>query len=131
MDYAALKAVHQTAVVLSLSGFFARGAGSLMGAAWVGGRVARTLPRVIDTVLLLSALLLAWTLRLSPGATPWLLAKIVGLVVYIGLGMLALRPGRPPAVRAVAWVGAMLSFGWIVSVAITKSPLGALELLVR
>ena len=131
MDYASIKAVHQVAVLLSVSGFFARGAGSLMGAAWVRGRVAKTLPHGVDTVLLLSAVLLAWMLRLSPGATPWLAAKIIGLVVYIGLGMLALRPGRPVRVRALAWIAALLTFAWIVSVALTKSPLGALVLLAR
>jgi hypothetical protein len=39
-------------------------------------------------------------LRLAPGDGPWLLAKIVGLVVYVGLGVVALRPGRSRAVRA-------------------------------
>jgi uncharacterized membrane protein SirB2 len=131
MDYSTLKVVHQGAVVLSICGFFARGIGALAGAAWVRTRVAKTLPHVIDTVLLGSALWLAWMMRLTPGNAPWLAAKIVGLVIYIGLGMLALRPGRPLPVRALAWVGALLTFGWIVSVALSKNPLGALALLVN
>ena len=45
--------------------------------------------------------------------------------------MLALRPGRPVRVRALAWIAALLTFAWIVSVALTKSPLGALALLAR
>ncbi|MFC5497894.1 SirB2 family protein [Caenimonas terrae] len=124
MDYVALKTVHQAAVALSIAGFFARGLGSLLGAAWVGSRPAKTLPHVVDTVLLASALLLAWTLRLNPMQAPWLLAKIAGLLGYIALGMVALKPGRPAPVRAVAWVGALVTFGWIVSVAITKDPRG-------
>jgi uncharacterized membrane protein SirB2 len=122
MDYAWLKLVHQSAVVLSFVGFFARGLAALGGAAWVRGRAARTLPHAVDTVLLLSALTMAWMLRLTPTAAPWLAAKIAGLLLYIGLGMLALRPGRPPAVRAAAWVAALLVFGWIVAVALTKNP---------
>jgi uncharacterized membrane protein SirB2 len=124
MDYFTLKAVHQAAVALSIAGFFARGIGSLLGAAWVGGRLAKTLPHIVDTVLLASALFLAWTLRLNPVHAPWLMAKIVGLVVYIGLGMVALKPTRPAPVRAAAWVAALATFGWIVSVAITKDPRG-------
>ena len=99
-------ALHQTAVVLSLTGFLRTRAGLLrrcaLGdeAAWRG-----TLPHVVDTVLLLSALALAWMLRLSPGAAPWLAAKIGGLLLYIALGMLALRPGRPLALRATGLVG--------------------------
>ena len=124
MDYATVKLVHQSAVALSLTGFFLRGAASLAGARWVGTRAAKTLPHIVDSVLLLSALTLAWMLRLTPGNAPWLLAKIVGLVVYVGLGVLALRPGRSPGVRAAAWVAALTTAGWIVSVALTKSPFG-------
>jgi uncharacterized membrane protein SirB2 len=116
--------VHQAAVALSLTGFFIRGGASLAGAGWVKSRLAKTLPHVIDSVLLLSGLTLAWSLRLTPANAPWLLAKLAGLVVYVGLGVVALRPGRPAAVRATAWVAALVTAGWIVSVAITKSPLG-------
>ena len=126
MDYFTLKSIHQGAIVLSLAGFVVRGTASLRGAAWVRGRIAKTLPHLVDTVLLVSALLLAWQLRLTPGNAPWLTAKIVGLVIYIGLGVLALRPGRPLAVRAAAWLAALAVFGWIISVALTKNPLGVL-----
>jgi uncharacterized membrane protein SirB2 len=126
VDYANLKLVHQTTVVVSVSGFILRGAGSLCGAAWVRGRAAKTLPHIIDTALLLSAVALAWSLQLNPFITPWLLAKIIGLVVYIGLGTIALRPGRPLWLRAAAWLLAISTVGYIASVAITKSPWGLL-----
>lgn len=122
-----MKLVHQGAVALSVTGFALRGAGLLAGAAWARGRVAKRLPHVVDTVLLLSALMLAWTLRLNPVHAPWLMAKIIGLVLYVALGMLALRPGRPPALRVAAGMAALATVGWIVSVAITKSPLGFLR----
>lgn len=124
MDYFTVKTLHQAAVILSIAGFFARGAASLRGAGWVRSRAARTLPHIVDSVLLISALWLAWMLRLTPDAAPWLLAKIIGLLVYIALGVVALRPGRPLALRASAWVAALATFGWIVSVAMTKNALG-------
>jgi len=124
MDYFVVKTIHQSAVALSITGFFARGLGALMGARWVTSRAAKTLPHLVDTVLLLSALTLAWLLRLHPGNAPWLLAKIIGLLAYIGLGMVALKPQRPMPVRVAAWLGALLTFGWIVSVALSKRPLG-------
>jgi len=126
MDYLAVKTLHQTAVALSLTGFFARGLGALTGAGWVQSRAAKTLPHIVDTLLLASAVTLAWMLRLNPLAAPWLMAKIVGLLFYIGFGMLALKPGRSLRVRATMWVAALATFGWIVSVAITKNPLGIL-----
>src|SRR5487761_2099102 len=118
MDYLVLKTIHMTAVALSVTGFFGRGIGALAGARWVRSRLAKTLPHVVDSVLLLSAIALAWQLRLDPLTTPWLMAKIIGLLAYIVLGMFALRPGRPWPVRATAWVLALLTFAYIVSVAI-------------
>ena len=129
LDYATVKLVHQGAVVLSVAGFCLRGAAGLAGAAWVNGRAARTLPHLVDTVLLASALLLACMLRLGPQNAPWLLAKIVGLLVYIGLGVVALRPGRPRSLRLGAWLLALATVGWIASVAVTKDPWGVLALL--
>jgi len=128
MDPLIVKTIHQTAVALSFLGFLARGIGTFTDASWVQARPARTLPHVVDTVLLLSALALAWLYRLDPTTTPWLTAKIAGLAVYIGLGVLALKPGRPRALRVAAWVAALAVFAWIVSVAITKNPAGFLSL---
>ncbi|HEX6136416.1 MAG TPA: SirB2 family protein [Casimicrobiaceae bacterium] len=126
MDYGALKLIHQSAVAISAAGFFARGLGMLGDAAWVRSRAAKTLPHIVDTVLIVSAIALAWILRLSPTSVPWIAAKIIGLLVYIALGMVALRFGRSKGVRAGAWVAALLTFAYIVSVAITKDPRGVL-----
>ena len=129
LDYFLLRTVHQTAVALSFAGFFARGLGALRGAAWVRARAARTLPHLVDTVLLLSALAMLWMLKLVPAHAPWVMAKLVGLAVYIGLGVVALGRDRAPAIRGAAWFAALAVFGWIVSVAITKDPRGLFSLL--
>ena len=126
MDYLTVKHLHMGAVALSATGFAARGLAGLRGAAWVQGRAARTLPHIVDTVLLLSALTLAWMLRLNPLATPWLLAKIGGLLLYIALGMVALKPRFALPMRAAAWLGALLVLGWMASVAVTKNAWGFL-----
>lgn len=124
MDYATIKVIHESAVTLSFAGFLARGVGMLRDASWIRHRIARTLPHLVDTVLIVSAIVLAWLLRLTPANAPWIAAKIGGLVLYIALGLVALRFGRTKTVRAGAWIAAMLTFAWIVSVAITKDPRG-------
>ena len=133
MSYATLKLIHVSAVALSFSGFAARGVGVFSGASWVRHRLTRTLPHVIDTVLLASALGMLWVVHLVPWAVPWLRAKIAGLILYIALGALALRPARTGATTSaaarghqLAWTAALTVFGYIVSVAITKDPRGAL-----
>jgi uncharacterized membrane protein SirB2 len=61
--------------------------------------------------------------HLSPLAHPWLLAKIVALLAYIVLGAIALRRARTRALRIVAFAGAVLTFVYIVGVALTRDPL--------
>ena len=122
--YLALKHFHITCVVLSGTGFALRGAWALAGSPLARARLTRVLPHVVDSCLLLSAIGLAWMAGQYPFVHGWLTAKIVGLLAYIGLGMLALKPGRPLALRGAAFVAALATFSWIVSVALSKNPLG-------
>jgi uncharacterized membrane protein SirB2 len=96
VDDAALKPTHQLVVLLSVAGLVPHGLAVFAGSAWARGRIAGTLPHLVDTVLLLSALAWAWMLRLTPSDVPWLTAKIAGLLLYIYIGQakLALRAGR-------------------------------------
>lgn len=123
MNYLLLKTVHQTAVVMSFIGFAARGLGSLGGAGWVRHRAARTVPHVVDTVLLASAVALAVMSRQYPLVNGWLTAKVAGLLIYIGLGTVALKRGKTRRVRIAAWVAAQAVFFYIVAVALTRQPL--------
>lgn len=121
--YETLKWVHVGCVIASGGGFVARGALMLAGSPLLQARLVRLAPHVIDTALLASAITLAVLAHLSPLAHPWLAAKIVALLVYIVLGSLALRRARTRAGRAAAFAGAVLTFGYIVGVALTRDPL--------
>jgi uncharacterized membrane protein SirB2 len=72
---------------------------------------------------------LAWILRLSPWHAPWLAAKIAGLFAYIGLGLVAFRFAATPRMRVACWLAALLVFGYVVSVAMVKNPIGFLAIL--
>jgi len=121
-----LKAVHMCCAVFSIGGFALRGYWMFSGNALLNRRVAKTLPHIIDTLLLGSAvgMLVIW--QTSPFAFSWLTAKVIALLLYIGLGMVALRFGRTRQVRIVAWLLALLAAAYIVSVALAKSALGFL-----
>jgi len=121
--YLTLKWIHVSAVTLSFCGFTTRGIGSMRGAPWVYHRLTRRLADLVDTVLLLSAVGMLWVIHLRPWQAPWLEAKIIGLLVYIGLGIMALRAARPAPVRLACFIGALLVFAYIVSVAVTKDAL--------
>jgi uncharacterized membrane protein SirB2 len=122
MDHVTLKLIHQTAAALSIAGFIARGTGARAGAAWVRGRAAKSLPHLVDTVLLLSAVAMLWQWRATPSALPWVTAKLIALLVYIGLGVVALRPATRGGTRVAAFVGALASVGYIVGTALSKDP---------
>ena len=124
--YLAVKYVHVISVVLSLTGFFLRGILMMRDSPLLAARWIRVAPHVNDTVLLVAALSLAAMSGQYPFVQGWLTAKVLGLLAYIGLGMLALKPGRPPGVRLVAFLAALVTFAYIVSVALSKNPIGLL-----
>jgi uncharacterized membrane protein SirB2 len=123
--YAALKFLHVGAVVLSGLGFVIRYRLSATRPRMTGALI-RVAPHAVDTVLLASALSLAWVGGFNPLRVPWLEAKLGGLVVYILVGTIALKRGRTRRIRATAFAAALLAYAYIVSVALTKSPLGPL-----
>lgn len=123
MDYLLIKQAHVTCAALSYAGFFLRGIGMMRDATWLQRRWARVAPHVVDTILLASAIALAARLEQYPLVHPWLTAKVLALALYIGLGTLALRPGRAKPLRIAAWIAAQAVFGYIVLVALTRSPL--------
>lgn len=118
--YFAVRTLHVGCAVLSIAGFAVRGALMLADSPLLQARLLRVAPHVLDTVLLASALWLAWFLGQSPFVHVWLAAKVLALVAYIALGVLALRPGRTKALRAAAFCGALAAAGYIVAVALTR-----------
>jgi uncharacterized membrane protein SirB2 len=121
--YLALKHLHLTFVALSLLAFFVRGIWLFMNSSMLGKKWVKILPHIISTILLISGIVLAVHLGMSPGNQPWLMAKIIGLVVYIGLGVAAFKVPNPSA-RKGLWVCALIVFAYIASVAVSKNPLG-------
>jgi uncharacterized membrane protein SirB2 len=125
VDYSAVKTVHVSAAALSIAAFVTRGAWRLRSPQGLQQKWVRIAPHIVDTVLLLSALWLA-SQQAAGSAHDWLTAKIVALVAYIALGTIALRRGRTRGIRIAAFAAAVATFGYIVTVALTKSPLGFL-----
>jgi uncharacterized membrane protein SirB2 len=128
VTYTLLKNVHIACVVATIVLFVLRGGWMIGGTLRDRGRWVRVVPHLIDTVLLASAIAMAVMLGQYPGTAGWLTAKVIGLVVYVLLGMVALRRGRTLPVRIAAFAGALAVFGYVVSVALTHDPRGVLAL---
>jgi uncharacterized membrane protein SirB2 len=112
--YTIIKTLHLACAAVSISGFVLRGFWLWRGSRLLQARATRLLPHINDTLLF--------------GAGVWLviasglIAKLAAIVVYILFGMVALKRGRTPAVRRMAFVAALGVFGYIVAVALTRMP---------
>lgn len=126
MLYLALKHLHVTCVVLSITGFCLRGLLLMRKSALAGRRWLRILPHVNDTALLAAALALTVQIGQYPFVDAWLTAKVFGVIAYIILAALAFQAHRSVRLRVGAGLLAIGVFGWIVSVALAKHPLGIL-----
>jgi uncharacterized membrane protein SirB2 len=127
----ALRHLHMGLALLSGALFAVRGAFVLRGQRWPLHPLLNQASAIIDTALLAAALRLLWMLQLNPLVTHWLQAKLVALLLYIGLGILALRRARHRTVRLWCYGAALLCFLYMVSVAVTHSPWGAALVLRR
>ena len=122
--YAQIKWVHVFAVSLSGSLFALRGLGIVLGMQWPRAALVRYLSYSIDTVLLTAALMLLTILPGAMFANGWLTVKLLLVVVYVVLGVFALRRGRTPRIRATCYVLALLAFLAIVGIARMHHPWG-------
>jgi uncharacterized membrane protein SirB2 len=119
-----LKTIHVTCVLLSFTGFFIRGVWMIAESSKLQLSLVKIAPHIVDTLLLASALVLAFQMQLSPLQQPWLMTKIIALLIYIGIGSVALKAGRPKRQKISAWLLGLVMFAFIGSVALTKSSLG-------
>ena len=127
--YAQIKFVHVCAVIFSGSLFAFRGALMLARSQLANAAFLRVISYAIDTTLLTAALMLVTILHQYPFVQAWLTVKVLLLVVYIVLGVFALRRGRTRRVRAICYVAALVVFASIVGVALTHNPLGWLTMI--
>jgi len=122
--YPQIKFVHVLCVILSGSLFALRGAMMLADSRLTNHAALRYLSYAIDTTLLTAALMLITILHQYPFVQAWLTVKVFLLVVYIVLGVFALRRGRTRQVRAICYFAALLVYASIIGVALAHDPRG-------
>ncbi|MDP6375968.1 MAG: SirB2 family protein [Pseudomonadales bacterium] len=116
-----MKSIHIMLVYATVIGFVIRSIWAFTDNPLRGERWVRTVPHVIDTLLLILGVIMAYQISQSP-FSGWLLAKLIGLLAYILFGVLTLR-ATAAMPRAIGFVGAMTSVGYMFAVAFTRDPL--------
>ena len=120
MNYLVVKHLHITFAVISGSFFLLRGIWMLLDSSLLQRRWVKVVPHVVDTLLLITALIMVFWSGQYPFVQAWLTAKVVALIVYIGLGTMALKRGKTEAARVTALLAALAVFAYIVAVALTR-----------
>ncbi len=80
----------------------------------------KIIPHINDTLLLISGISMAVIAEYNPLYHPWLLAKLIALLLYIGFGMLAFKTSGPKSL--LAYLLATFTFVFLVLTAIYKVP---------
>ena len=126
MSYSILLTTHVSLVLLSGAFFALRGIWMLQERALLQTKPVRILPHIIDTFLLVSGFALAYLISMYPITHGWLTTKLVLLMVYIVLGVFALKRGKTKTIRTTALILALSVYAFMLTVALNKSSLGFL-----
>jgi uncharacterized membrane protein SirB2 len=118
-----IKLIHITCAVLTFFLFSLRGVWMLEDSPVLQHKLVRISPHVIDTCLLITGLTMALSLYAAFYTQPWLMAKLLALVLYIVIGSIALKYGKTKKIRTCALIVALVIFLYIVMVALTHSPI--------
>lgn len=129
MSYLAVKHAHMLFVMLSITLFMLRAWLAVPDPAHIRHKLLKIAPHIIDTLLLGCGIWLAIQINQIPfGNSPWLTAKVIGLVLYIVVGTIAIKRGKTQGQRLAAALFSVALFAYIFGVAISKSPLSWLAL---
>ncbi|MCI5105991.1 MAG: SirB2 family protein [Pseudomonadales bacterium] len=115
--YIILKHLHVTFAVLSLLGFSLRGFWMLKESPMLQKKPVRILPHINDSLLLLTAIMLAILTGFYPFVVGWVTLKVLLLVVYIVLGIFALKRGKTKQARTVFFFAALATILAIFAIA--------------
>ena len=116
-----IKLIHMSTAFISISLFIIRGIWVFKNSEIMSKKWVKILPHVNDTILLITATLLAISLQQYPFVDGWLTAKFFALIFYIIFGMFALKRAKEIQIKIIFFILALLIFSYIVGVALTRS----------
>ncbi|MCW9024562.1 MAG: SirB2 family protein [Gammaproteobacteria bacterium] len=122
MLYSFIKNLHLATVSFSIVFFIIRGLWKFNHSNWYRKKWARRLSQLNDIILLSCGIFMAISLQQYPFVHQWLTAKLILLVIYILLGMLALHWARSRQLQLGAWLSAILVYGYLVGTALNRTP---------
>ena len=113
IPYIALKHLHVTFVAISVLLFVLRFVWRERQMAVAQQKWVKIVPHIVDTLLLLTIVGMLWHWQAWPWSSMWLMGKTVGLLGYIGLGVLTMKAKQPK----VRWSAFVLTLVWLAGLA--------------
>lgn len=119
--YMPLKHIHMTCALISIIFFSVRAVWAFSGSELLQKKWVKITPHIVDTLLLLSAIGLAFAWVQSGSLPAWISAKLLALVAYIFFGIMTLKKAKNAQQRFYYFALALLTFTYIVGVAFSKN----------
>jgi uncharacterized membrane protein SirB2 len=116
-----LKFIHLSFVLFALINFVGKVALLQLRPELLTHKAIKIAHHVISGLLILSGILLVFQGDWLSGAYGWIIAKIIVLFGFVGLGVLTMR--SVGTTRWLAFAGTLVCFFYIAIVAVTKNPL--------
>jgi uncharacterized membrane protein SirB2 len=120
--YAAVKHIHLTAIALSVILFFLRFYWLQTSSGMLQKKWVKVVPHVIDTLLLSSAAALCIIIAQYPFVHGWITEKLIAVLMYILMGLIALKLGKTKRAQWIGFVGAIFWLMLIGKLAVLKQP---------
>lgn len=118
--YLAVKHLHLTLIAIAFSFFLLRSFWLFTRSPLLQKKLLKILPHPINLLMILSGFALAYVAG-HPLSSPWIVAKLIALVLFVAFGLLTFK--QPTRSRQFLFFSAaLLTFVYIVSVAVTKLP---------
>lgn len=120
--YMAFKHLHLTLAALTILLFIVRAGFVIVWPAGIRKRWMKILAHSVDGLLVISAIALLVVMNMNPIHVGWVLAKIIGLLAYIGFSVYAFKIANtlPSRLLGVLLAGATLAY--LAMVAVRKTP---------
>lgn len=118
--YEVVKHLHLSAMLLSVLLFLFRFVLTLKGATYLSKKWLKILPHIVDTVWLVSAIVLCVMLQQYPLTEGWVTEKLLAFIMYMLMVTISLKLAKTNLMRFVGLVGALSWLAYAGKVAVTK-----------
>ena len=116
-----IKLIHMSTAFISITFFLVRGFWVFSNSEMMNKKWVKIVPHINDTILLITAIMLAVGIQQYPFTQDWLTAKFIALLLYIVFGTFALKRAKERKNKIIFFILSILTFSYIIGVALNRT----------